>query len=266
METSRSRSKSKTKLAPCNSGKKEPAPGDVDNMNNNVYLGRGGLGNKLRKNSLYRELIVKYHSEYCKLNPKAKREFAREKIVREIQNKGGRFVKEHDLKKGTWVAIENESAILDKVMQAFRDERNRPQRDKRPYDEVMQDVINGGGNDTPTSVTTSRSIATSETSTSETAFSLTPKTPSAKKTKTVKINSRSVKREPNHVGHGEKEQESIVVKHEPDGQLDDDHSDEFLRRREHEGATILSSFKRSMWLPCFDGLTTSAWGNATKGA
>lgn len=115
----------------------------------------------LRKNSLYRELIVKYHTEYCGLNGKDKREFARTRIVNEIQTRGGKFYKEHDTKKGCWVEVRDISTILDKVMQAFRDERSRaisiPKSIERKRKHGIETTCDQGGCDTSTSYDTGRS-------------------------------------------------------------------------------------------------------------
>lgn len=60
---------------------------------NDVLFGRGHTANQLRKRSLYRSLLEQHRSEYKSRDLfKKKTEFVMNKIIRPIQEKGGRFL------------------------------------------------------------------------------------------------------------------------------------------------------------------------------
>jgi hypothetical protein len=85
---------------------------------NDVYLGRGGGTNALRQGSLYRGLILDNAEDYAALPPKAKRQFARERIVQPIHCEGGSFYVRKPA--GGWI-ICPPGELAAKVMQALRD-------------------------------------------------------------------------------------------------------------------------------------------------
>lgn len=88
-----------------------------------VYLGRGGHSNQLRKNSLYSELLNSNFQEYASLESKFKKAFAFERIVNKIKKLGGRFYKEAPGKtvfNSLWEEVDDKTSIR-AVMQALRD-------------------------------------------------------------------------------------------------------------------------------------------------
>lgn len=105
-----------------------------------VFFGRGGLANMLRRHSLYRELIEKNYLRYRAnlTDPKSKRDFAKEIVFDEILRAGGKFYNEED-KSFTELDPENttdRNLILTKIMQAFRDTGkntdSKGKKNKRP--------------------------------------------------------------------------------------------------------------------------------------
>lgn len=85
----------------------------------NVYFGRGGATNQLRKNSLYRGLLVESCVAYGGTPVRHRRQYAYEKVVQGIQANGGRF---YQVEKGKDpVEITDLKVILTRVMQALRD-------------------------------------------------------------------------------------------------------------------------------------------------
>lgn len=118
------------------SKKKKYVPNEYD-----VYMGRGGLMNRFRNGSLYRTLIVDHFQQY-KFSP-FKRDFAIEKIINPILEKGGRFfVPTHDLK--GWAPGDVEEVIAPKVMQALRDcKKEDGNRAGHIYSTPIRDSKNG---------------------------------------------------------------------------------------------------------------------------
>lgn len=68
---------------------------DDDGSNNNnphdVWLGRGGLYNRLRAGSLYRKLILQHYEAYVELESSKKRQYAIDNVILPIRDIGGRF-------------------------------------------------------------------------------------------------------------------------------------------------------------------------------
>jgi hypothetical protein len=103
-----------------------------DSGDHDVFFGRGGLGNLLRRHSLYRELIEKNFKEYKdKLtHSKEKRAFAQTRVVDAIIMAGGKFYNEERSHNGSRKLefkelnpddADDANLILTKIMQAFRD-------------------------------------------------------------------------------------------------------------------------------------------------
>ena len=97
-----------------------------------VYFGRGGLGNMLRRYSMYRDLIAKNFESYRDSVTRfhQKRDFAQRRVVDEILRAGGKFFNEErttdDGSKMEFKELNPEdkddaTLIVTKIMQAFRD-------------------------------------------------------------------------------------------------------------------------------------------------
>ena len=97
---------------------------DLDTIN--VFIGRGGKMNSIRKGSLYSKLLNDNFAEYSRLaNHRAKRRFAWERVIWPITKSGGKFYirKDNDYEEDEWVE-DNCEHVARTVMQALRD-RNK---------------------------------------------------------------------------------------------------------------------------------------------
>jgi hypothetical protein len=90
-----------------------------------AVFGSGGDKNKMRHGSLYSTLLEEHLESYHSLNPKSKQQFAREKIVNVVREKGGRFLERRKDANGEWSEIVDDRVVVSKVMQAFRDKRRK---------------------------------------------------------------------------------------------------------------------------------------------
>ncbi|KAL3913456.1 MAG: hypothetical protein SGILL_006484 [Bacillariaceae sp.] len=98
--------------------KKKKAETKTEPSEYDVYMGRGGLMNKVRNGSLYRQLILQNYVGYKSAT--FKRDFAVERVIKPIQKEGGRFfVPSASLDK--WVIGDIVEVVAPKVMQALRD-------------------------------------------------------------------------------------------------------------------------------------------------
>jgi hypothetical protein len=92
----------------------------------NVYMGRGGGMNKLRRDSFYRKLILQNYDEYCGVRQCEKRDYALVKIVTPIRKLGGKFYLPSSSAivpaagDNLW-KIGSDDEILSRVMQSLRD-------------------------------------------------------------------------------------------------------------------------------------------------
>jgi hypothetical protein len=92
---------------------------------NDVYCARGNGVNTYPGNQLYRRLINDHKGHYRKLSKnRGKRNVAR-KIMNEIVTRGGRFLIKVDPTKNEWEPILSQVKVLDKIMQALRERKQR---------------------------------------------------------------------------------------------------------------------------------------------
>ena len=87
-----------------------------------VYMGRGGGLNKLRRDSFYRKLILQNYEGYCGMKPIEKRDYALMEIVTPIRKLGGKFYLPSAVAAGDnlW-EIGSDDDVVSRVMQSLRD-------------------------------------------------------------------------------------------------------------------------------------------------
>ena len=110
---------------------------------NDVLMGRGGATNAHVGNRRFRAIVARYQDEYLSAKKKQKAVIAR-KIVAEIQQAGGRFLKRDD--RGTaWVTVPDKKAT-EKTSQALREgldvrhKRFRTERMPKTSDETTAEA------------------------------------------------------------------------------------------------------------------------------
>jgi hypothetical protein len=95
-----------------------------------AVLGRGGEKNCLRKDSLFRELIIAHWSDYCAIpnhRSQEKRDFAHERVINPIIENGGHFLV-YSGKEPFELLPANKRELVElysKISQCFRDEKKK---------------------------------------------------------------------------------------------------------------------------------------------